>query len=868
MFGSFRGFLLCLLIVFSAGGIAHAGEAQLQPAQDQPAAATPPAAETTPAPPPAPTLSPEDQTQAEEIRQPALNLMTSVEGLEKSVERNREDDTELARIRLEIEGLMGGADLTWDSLVPRLDALRRQIEKLGPAPTKDQAPEAQQVAAERFRLNALAAEVSGAIKTTELAQVRARQLYSEVQSLRQGIFTSQMMRRSPSPLSLHTWEQLTSELPGASRQIFSVMRWWLEKATGQWLELSGLIAAVFLLYVALKALISRFISYRLVAGREPPPAFFEQAATAGWVAPLRALPAGVAVALYAIGLDSLGLLFGDVEKITAAAVPALLIFVSVSALARAILQPRRPEWRLVNLATRPARAITNIITRLAGVYAADIVLQEVIRRLYLPLSINVVETAVVSIVTAALLFQLVRTPFEPKVIAVAAPEGGGAPAIEPQGHADAALPLLYPKLIKLPLLALAVAILGLSLLGYIGLGRFLASQVVVSGSAIVVVLLLHLAIRALLGGPGTGRKPVGQVLEERAGVTAAQSGAITYTLSAVLNVGLAVMAVPLILVTWGYSFQEALSWLRALIFGFEVGDFRISIARVLLAVLLFVALVLATRLIQRWLDAGVLKSKSLDQGIAHSIHTGVGYAGFLVAILVAVSYGGIDITNFAIVAGALSVGIGFGLQSIVNNFVSGLILLVERPIKVGDWVVVKGQQGYVRRIAVRSTEIETFDKASLIVPNSDLITSTVTNWTHRNALGRIAVKVGVAYGADPERVREILKQVGKENATIMQYPPPSVSLENFGASALEFSLSATVPDVNKAGGVQSELRFAILKAFREAGIEMPYQQHDVHLRDLDVVRHLVSKLAEERQARAASPVADEPRVREREAPED
>jgi small-conductance mechanosensitive channel len=245
------------------------------------------------------------------------------------------------------------------------------------------------------------------------------------------------------------------------------------------------------------------------------------------------------------------------------------------------------------------------------------------------------------------------------------------------------------------------------------------------------------------------------------------------------------------------------------VFGFEIGHFRISLARILVAIGLFASIVFATRLLQRWLQSSVLTPDRMDPGIAHSVHTGIGYAGIALAGLFAVSYAGFDITNLAIVAGALSVGIGFGLQSIVNNFVSGLILLVERPVKVGDWIVVKGQEGYVRRISVRATEIETFDRASLIMPNSELITGSVTNWTHRNAMGRITINVGASYRSDPEQVIKILTDIAANCPLILQHPKPLVIFEDLGASALEFSLRAVVPDINSGLEARNSLRIAI-----------------------------------------------------------
>lgn len=791
------------------------------------------------------------------LKAPGAKLTADIEALEKAVDRNKNDDA-LSRNRSEIDDLMERGRANINALKPRLDAINAQIERLGPAPAKDAPPESQELAAERTRLNAMAAEIAGALKTTELANVRARQLISTMQSLRQGLFATQVLKRSPSPLSLTTWNQIARDLPWASSQISDLAKDWLSAAADKWPQLVGLLAAVGLVYFSLKALVRVLLARRLPASREPPPTFFEQAAAAAWVAPVSAFPGAVAVMLLAMGLDGTGLLIQELQKISLVAVPAILIFVAVRALTYAIMRPRRPLWRLVDLDNGPALRLARILSSIAFIYAADLIAQEIIRRLYMPVSISIAETAIASIAIGILLLELVRTPFDPKPGLATQPPSEVQGITPPAATRPGPRSRLSPAIIKLPILGIAVAILVLSLAGYIGLGRFLATQIVITGSAIALVLILQLGVRAVLGGPTSEVTPFETFLQRRTGLDAAQSATISRALEVVLNATLVLLAIPLILITWGYSPPEALAWLRSAVFGFEVGQFRISFARIFIAVLLFLALLLATRLAQRWLDTGLLKSQRMDRGIANSIHTAVGYAGFLIALLVAISYGGLDITNIAIVAGALSVGIGFGLQSIVNNFVSGLILLVERPIKVGDWVSVKGQEGFVRRIAVRSTEIETPDRASIIVPNSDLITSSVTNFSHRNALGRVVVKVGVAYKEDPERVRDILQKVASECPLLMQHPPPWVGFDNFGSNALEFSVIGIIPDFNKAGNAQTDLRIRILKAFRAEGIEMPYAQHDVHLRDLDLIKQILARVAEERAAQRAAPGPAQP----------
>src|SRR5580700_11431551 len=203
---------------------------------------------------------------------------------------------------------------------------------------------------------------------------------------------------------------------------------------------------------------------------------------------------------------------------------------------------------------------------------------------------------------------------------------------------------------------------------------------------------------------------------------------------------------------WGYSWPDIREWYRQLFFGFHIGNTEVTFGALLASIIVFGVGYAAARLFQGWLDARVLLPAGISGGVRNSIRTGIGYIGIMIAALVAFSYAGFNLSSIAIIAGALSVGIGFGLQNLVNNFVSGLILLVERPIKVGDLVVVGGEEGYVRKISVRSTEIETFDRAHVLIPNSYFITEKVKNWTLRNNICRISVAVGVTYNSDVRKV--------------------------------------------------------------------------------------------------------------------
>ncbi len=300
-------------------------------------------------------------------------------------------------------------------------------------------------------------------------------------------------------------------------------------------------------------------------------------------------------------------------------------------------------------------------------------------------------------------------------------------------------------------------------------------------------------------------------------------------LPVILAGALLLLGLPLLALIWGARPSDiAAFWLR-LQEGVEVGGITFSVGNLLTFALVFGAVYAITQALKSLLRTSVLPRTRMDAGGRNAVLAGVGYLGFLLAAVVAISSAGVDLSNIAIIAGALSVGIGFGLQTIVSNFVSGIILLIERPIKEGDWIEVGGYMGYVRDISVRSTSIETFDRAVVILPNSDLVAGTVLNRTHRGMSGRLQIPVGVAYGSDPRHVERVLLEIIENHPLVLEDPRPVVLLMDFGDSAINFEARCWLRDVNFMLSARSAMNFEIVERFREEGIVIPFPQRDVRI---------------------------------------
>ena len=679
-----------------------------------------------------------------------------------------------------------------DWLEPRAQEAGDRLKELGPAPAKDAPAESPEIASQRKELTEQFNDVDGELKQARVLTVRTGQLGDRVAQKRHALYANELFARSPSVLDPTFWTDVYRALPIELRSIEALLDAWSEHHTRpRW----AAAALIIIIVIALAFALTRWWLPRLIG--EPSNTRSAKAWAALWVFAWFAIRMPLAGFAALLALTTFGLLTVRLEQIAQGIVAGMAAAAFGHGVARGLLAPEHPQRRLVQEDDETASCFYNHLVWSSRALGLLIVLQVVHKTLFAPLIITVATNALFAAVTAAFLLHLVIQLGRIK---------------KNRGDALIAAAWAHPLGLLMALL-IVVALVA----GYAGVAAFISLRVIVA-AAVFGALFLLLVITQTLFASINEQTAKGQMLAESLGINARTLGLSGALLSALICVLLIVSAFLLIIGPWEVSTADLFDTVRNIPFGFKIGEIRVSFQAILAAIVVLVLLLLVVRLMQRWLERELLPRTALEPSLQLSIVTIFGYVGAITAIAFALTGLGFDLQKIALIAGALSVGIGFGLQSIVSNFVSGLILLTERPIRVGDSIVVKGEEGWVRRVRVRATEIETFDRASVIIPNSEFITGVVKNWTRANRLGRIVIKIGVGYETDPDRVRDILTDIANAHPQVVQTPPPAAFLVAFGETALEFELRCVVAEVEKGLSVRSDLHYAIIQKFREAGI--------------------------------------------------
>jgi small-conductance mechanosensitive channel len=819
----FRLLALSLFLAVAASGPVAFAQIAEPPTDADPIAAPPtdadqnaaqetaPVADSPPAAPP-PTI---------DIATPVTAWNEQLADIEARLQEEPTTRSEIDTARTDLEALRKQIQTYIAEQRPLLPQLEARLSSLGEPPAEANTPELKAVADQRTELQNTIAALRGALQASDEAIVRIEGLTRQAGALRRDLFEKQLLERSPSPVSPELWRYIGQDATIAWNRLYLFQSHLWDTLISAPAFIYILLAAI-ALAAAITFLVNRHIEVLRQWTAEEPPSDLHRLQTAGRVILLRLLPAAAACIFFYGGIYQAGLMTPTNGIVILSAISAIIIVVMVQAVVKTAFAIQHPQWHLIALGRRAARTLYYHLMILAAVYGIDSFVSEMIRLSAMPVSVSIVQSVISSALIAGLVISILRI----KRRDLSAP---GQP-LRPIG----------PAYMRIPLWIAALVIIAATLFGYVALARFITGQLIVTSTILIVTYLLIYWASAYGQTLSDEQSMLGESIQRRFGLERRRAEQLALPLTLLMKAVIIAAAIPFILLLWGFDWFEIGSWLRQALFGFDVGGVRVSIFSIVAALLVFLVAFAVARLFQAWLDRSILERAGVDQGVRDSVRTGVGYLGIAIAAVISVSYLGLDFSSLAIVAGALSVGIGFGLQSIVNNFVSGLILLAERPIKAGDWIIAGGHEGIVKKISVRSTEIETFDRANVIVPNSLLISETVKNWTLHNNTGRVTIPIGVHYDSDPELVQSILLEVAKEHSQVMSNPAPFVYFENFADNALNFILYVYLSNINSSLSVRTSLRIEILKAFRKHGVEIPYPQRDIHLSEVEWLKDVLS----------------------------
>jgi potassium-dependent mechanosensitive channel len=680
-----------------------------------------------------------------------------------------------------------------DRLAPELAQIDARMAELGAQP--ERADESTDVATERRQLEQSRATIEGQLRLANLLSLEADQTAREISARSRSMFREQLGVRARSPLQRSFWVELGADMPRDARHARAVGRQIQEALRDS--SVPGVIAA--LLVGAFTLFGRRRVATELL--QLPVRGRLRRSLRVSTDVVLWTASAGIIAAAIIFALSS-----GEAPASYLAAflqgVGAIITFgVYVLTLGAGLLSFRAPSWRLPRISDEVASALHSFPAQFAAVVVFVSLIELFTATLNLSLSLSVALNGLTTLVLGVVLARGLRRALEARRRAVS-PTGES-----PEG--SAALPLWIPIAAGFGWVVFVGSILCV-LLGYVSLASFIVRQsawtLIVLCTAYLVVILLEDILVALLS---TKRTKGSDTADPR------QRTRATVLLSALARVTIGLGALFLVLAPYGAGIVDLFPGFHRVQEGVSIGAIELRPGPVARGILVLVLGIAAVRLVKQWTQKRYLPTTRMDAGMRESVTSLIGYVGYGIVISMTLSAMGVGLQKIAWVASALALGIGFGLQAIVQNFVSGLILLAERPVKVGDWVALEQFEGDIRRINARATEIQRIDRSTIIVPNSEFITKVVRNVTYANPLGLVQIRLPVPLGADVERVRMELLQAFRAHADVLRTPEPVVMLDGVEGGSILFNARGYVSSPRAVARVRSALLFEILMRFKE-----------------------------------------------------
>ena len=753
--------------------------------------------------------------------QPALTpvqtltqLRSELDNIKSSVDAKK-PDTPLNDLRTSALAVQQTAEQLAASLAPQDASLQTRLDVLGPAPAKGAPPESSELSAQRRQLTKAKNELDGQIKQANSLSTEATQLAAHVSDMRRDQFQASLASRTATPFSGAFWADPAQAFPDDLARAKLLKSNVADAVSTAWQPPNRTPFILCLIFAVLLMTVVRWLIERTLVHlttSSMPAGRLRRSALAVTIALAYTLTVGLAAHFAYEALNWNDTLSDDLADLGQKLARLVTFAAFLTGLGRAILSTQRPSWRLPSLSDDAAQRL-RLFPWLLGAAAFLLgLLESVISAIGLSLPATVATRGFVATLIAVLFADALIRLGKSRRIMLASGE-------EPSQR-----PVWVGLIVAAAFVSVGLTLLGVAS-GYIAFAFFMARQMLWVGVILTALYLVMHLVDDIFDTIFAPKGRTGKRLQASFGMPARALEQIGTVLSGITRAILLLMSIAFVLAPFGAGPSELADRVGALLSsGGSLGELKIVPGNIFAALLVFGTGWVVLRIVKRWLSEQLLPKTSFDLGMQNSVLTLIGYVGGVLIFVLTLVELKVNLTSITWMASALSVGIGFGLQAIVQNFISGLILLAERPVKVGDWVSIGGVEGDIRRINVRATEIQMGDRSTMIVPNSQFITQNVRNVTLANAQGRVHITLPMPLDTDAGRAREIILDVLNAHASTLATPAPVVRLDNLDAGTMTFDCTAYVNSPRDVSAVKSDLLFETLERLRDAKLPMTSPQ--------------------------------------------